>query len=119
VLKIKDSSQYNNIADLLTSINVHNDIFPETRQTILGFARNKEGELSVALKQPKIEGIKATKDEIIKDMKNRGFEYITGNTYESGDVVISDLFPSDVIKDKDGNLHYIDSIIKDSKNKDK
>jgi preprotein translocase subunit YajC len=119
VLKVKDFSQYKSIKELIESIQVHNEIFPETKQEILGVLKNKNGDLSLAIKQSKISKnlVHPSKDEIRKDMEQRGFAFDKGNSYKNGDIVVSDLFPSDVFKDKEGTLYYIDSIIKNTSTK--
>lgn len=114
-----DDTQYETTRDFgyfVARLNAHNELFPSDRYEVIGFAENSQGQTSVVLRQPYIYNpTEATQAEIDAELAKRGFrkgetadgmKYYTDGVYE-----ISDAKPANVLKDADGNLHFIDTDI--------
>lgn len=94
---------------------VHNLLFPNTRYKFIGIAED-EGNLRIVLTQPFISSTNAhpTDEEIIYHLKTLGLEpdgpYFYGNEY----VTVTDIGTAsdNVLKGDDGELYFIDPIIK-------
>lgn len=101
--------------DLIYEHIVHNILFPNTRYKFIGIAED-EGNIRIVLTQPFISTCKAhpTDDEIIYHLKTLGLEpdglYFYGNEYVS----VTDIGTAsdNVLKDDNGELYFIDPIIK-------
>lgn len=101
--------------DLIYEHIVHNMLFPNTRYKFIGIAED-EGNLRIVLTQPFISSTNAhpTDDEIIAHLKTLGFEpdgpYFYGNEY----VTVTDIGTAsdNVLKGDNGELYFIDPIIK-------
>lgn len=94
---------------------IHNLLFPNTRYKFIGIAED-EGNLRIVLTQPYISSTNAhpTDEEIIYHLKTLGLEpngpYFYGNEY----VTVTDIGTAsdNVLKGDDGELYFIDPIIK-------
>lgn len=94
---------------------IHNLLFPNTRYKFIGIAED-EGNLRIVLTQPFISSTNAhpTDEEIICHLKTLGLEpdgpYFYGNEY----VTVTDIGTAsdNVLKGDDGELYFIDPIIK-------
>ena len=101
VIKSRSFTGYDTISDALRSIELHNELFPETAMKVVGFG-NGDGEFSVIMEQPFIEGSYASNEEIEKFIKDR-FDAdkdntIIGNTsYKTDKYLLQDLKPQNVI----------------------
>ncbi len=101
--------------DLIYEHIVHNLLFPNTRYKFIGIAED-EGNLRLVLTQPFIASTNAhpTDDEIIAHLKTLGLEpdgyYFYGNEYVS----VTDIGTAsdNVLKGDNGELYFIDPIIK-------
>jgi hypothetical protein len=111
---------------VVNKIVLQNTIFPETPYVLRGLSNIKDDIIFFVLEQPYIEPlikekvIEANLSEVDEDMKKRGFVRIN-DLYVSQNYTVFDLIRKDdnnislrtdnVIKSKEGNLHYIDPII--------
>ncbi|MDR0873746.1 MAG: hypothetical protein LBN27_09840 [Prevotellaceae bacterium] len=105
------------IIKLLESIEIHNQLFPETKYDIVGFTGMDYGEnrtpyIEVILKQDYITNVvQATQQEIISYMHSIGFEQVNEHTFANKQYTVSDLRPRNVLKDTHGNIYVIDNIV--------
>lgn len=101
VIKSRSLVGYNTIQEALLSIYFHNELFPETAMTVVGFGKS-DGELTVIFEQPYIAGIYATKEEIDQFIKDRFMaendeSVIGGTSYKTDRYLLQDLKPKNVI----------------------
>lgn len=101
VIKSRSFTGYDTISDALRSIELHNELFPETAMKVVGFG-NGDGEFSVIVEQPFIEGSYASNEEIEKFIKDRfnadKDNTVIGNTsYKTDKYLLQDLKPQNVI----------------------
>jgi hypothetical protein len=114
-----NDTQYERTRDFdyfIDRLNAHNELFTGDAYEVIGFAENSKGEISVVLQQPFVYNAElATQEEIDTELTRRGFEqnetadgmkYWTDGVYE-----VSDAKPANVLKDAEGNLHFIDTDI--------
>ncbi len=95
------------------SVELHNELFPSTKMDIIGVSETSDGPAPV-VSQVEVKGKPATQKEIIDFMRKKGFEPDGGPNYlnkEAG-VRVEDLRTANVLKDSNGDLHVIDSVIK-------
>lgn len=117
VYKSNNLMNTRDISTLLTQIEAHNKLFPETRYDLVGFTgidngSNRAPLIEVVLKQQLIgDAIPATEQEIESYMTNLGFTKNDGDNYSNGEYNVFDLHPRNVLKDSDGDLYVIDNII--------
>lgn len=97
------------------SLRMYNEVFPESKITPLAFCII-EGDSSYFLTTQKfVEGVYATREEINRDLRKRGFrpcvnvehDY-SNNIYFDGKYLIDDVRESNVIRGNDGKFYYID-----------
>ena len=101
VIKSRSITGYNTVSDALRSIELHNSLFPETAMKVVGFG-NGDGEFSIIIEQPFIEGAYASQEEIDSFVKERfnakKDPSIIGNTsYKTDDYLLQDLKPQNVL----------------------
>lgn len=101
VIKSRSITGYNIVSDALRSIELHNTLFPETAMKVVGFG-NGDGEFSIIIEQPFIEGAYASQEEIDSFVKERfnakKDPSIIGNTsYKTDDYLLQDLKPQNVL----------------------
>jgi hypothetical protein len=104
-----------NVADYMRSIELHNELFPSTKIKFEGSSKTSDGWAPIT-SQPEIKGTPATPKEIKSMMAGKGFEPSGGSNFinkESG-IIVEDLRPANVLKDSNGNLNVIDSVIKET-----
>lgn len=98
-------------------ISAHNTLFPEDAYNIVGFTENEAGQVCIVMEQPYISSnVHPTIEEIEPDLSKRGFTKTTlgeginqGLTgYTNGIYELTDVKPLNVLKDENGNMHYID-----------
>ncbi len=115
VIKSRSLTGYETVQDALDSIEIHNRLFPETAMKVVAFGRS-DGELTVVLEQPFIDGHFATNEEIsafVSDLFNaeKDDSVIGGTSYKTASFLLQDLKPKNVIvKTVDGKkqLYVID-----------
>ena len=93
----------------LDRILLHNYLFPDTQLTDIGFGRDSDGTFKILVSQPYIKGRAATRDEIIKYAKDRGFYTTDNNSYYFRNIRINDLNELNVIISNDGIPRIIDA----------
>nr|DAG87378.1 MAG TPA: ATP dependent DNA helicase [Crassvirales sp.] len=101
VIKSRSITGYNTVSDALRSIELHNTLFPETAMKVVGFG-NGDGEFSIIIEQPFIEGVYASQEEIDSFVKERfnaeKDPSVIGNTsYKTDDYLLQDLKPQNVL----------------------
>ena len=101
VIKSRSITGYNTVSDALRSIELHNTLFPETAMKVVGFG-NGDGEFSIIIEQPFIEGAYASQEEIDSFVKERfnaeKDTSVIGNTsYKTDDYLLQDLKPQNVL----------------------
>lgn len=101
VIKSRSITGYNTVSDALRSIELHNTLFPETAMKVVGFG-NGNGEFSIIIEQPFIEGAYASQEEIDSFVKERfnaeKDPSVIGNTsYKTDDYLLQDLKPQNVL----------------------
>lgn len=101
VIKSRSITGYNTVSDALRSIELHNTLFPETAMKVVGFG-NGDGEFSIIIEQPFIEGAYASQEEIDSFIKERfnaeKDPSVIGNTsYKTEDYLLQDLKPQNVL----------------------
>lgn len=78
---------------------------------VVGFGRMSDGSFVVITEQPHIQDARlATKAEIKKEMLNRGYEQDGKDSFGDENHFITDVNPKNVLVDKNGNLHFTDTI---------
>ena len=115
---VKSSEIGKNFNMLIDRFNSHNELFPEIAYTIKGFMDNKEGYPSLVLEQPEIDAERnATQEEISNYLTEKGFNLDGVRSWSNGHEVWSngvyelfDARPANVLKGKDKNLYFIDTI---------
>ena len=120
VIKFKDPFAYVSLKDdnpytALYEHHIHNYFFGDVSYKLLGVSQDPvSGNARFVFEQPYIQTEeKPTKEEITKWFKERGFVLSDdGFWYSDGYVSFTDVEGDNCIKDKDGNLHFIDAIIK-------
>jgi len=122
VIKASTIDQYRDLQDALDGITAHNAAFPASKQTVIGFGTDSEGNFQIITEQPFIkEGRrkstenKATQEEIDALMKGLGFEVddslgIPGR-YKRDDLLARDITPKNVIRTPGGHIIPIDTIM--------
>ena len=93
----------------LDRIALHNTYFPETRLSVLGFGRDKNGEFKVIVEQPFIDGKPVTDEEIADYMHQMGFEQKNPHnwTYATPDIYLSDMHDENVIRSHKSNTIFV------------
>lgn len=98
-----------NPIEALERIMIHNNFFPETALTDIGFGQESDGTFRIIVAQPYIENAEsATHEEIQQYLKSLGLSTENGSTYYGYNVQLSDLNPKNVLKktDEKGNTSY-------------
>ena len=98
----------------LDRISLHNAFFPETRLTVVGFGRFRNGDFQIIVEQPYIQGSKISDSEIDSFAKNIGFALINPRnwTYATPDIYLSDMHDENVIRSREGNIFVVDCDIR-------
>lgn len=105
--------------EFLDRIKAHNEFTPDDMYTPLGFALNEDGDFCLVLEQPYVKGELATQEEIDDYMESHGYDLYpvrvsadeVGAGWSNGEFEIWDTKPRNVLKDKNGDLHFIDTVI--------
>ena len=120
VVKFKDPFAYvslknDNPYTALFEHHIHNYFFGDVSYRFLGLSQDPvSGSVRFAFEQPYIKTYNSpSREEITNWFKKRGFELTKdGFWYTDGYVSFTDVEGDNCIKDTDGFLHFIDSIIK-------
>jgi hypothetical protein len=98
------------VLSLLDRLCAFNRIFPETQYEIFGFSGFGNGNVYPVLKQQYVNSAtEALDDEIELFMRSIGFRKNGNGSFENGIYEVSDLFPRNVLKDKNGVLYVVDA----------
>ena len=94
----------------LDRITLHNALFPETRMTVLGFARTVANNFQIIVQQPFIHGTSLSDEEICNYVESLGFKLINpiNWTYATPEIYLSDMHDENLIKSPQGNIFVID-----------
>lgn len=113
VYKVNNLMTSRCVSDFLQRIMLHNSIFPQTGYELYGFTGFGNGNVYPILKQNYIFGAEyATPVEIDTYMSALDFEKVDEATFTNGVIVVSDLYPRNVLKDNDGDLYVVDAEFK-------
>ena len=120
VVKFKDPFAYVSLKDdnpysALYEHHIHNYFFSDAGYRLLGVSQDPvSGGVRFVFEQPYIKSYDfPSKEEISNWFKKRGFQLTPdGFWYTDGNVSFTDVWGDNCIKDTDGNLHFIDPIIK-------
>lgn len=98
----------------LDRISLHNAFFPETKLSVVGFGRLKNGSFQVIVEQQYIQGSKMRDSDIQTFAKKMGFELRNSRnwTYATPDIYLSDLHDENVILSREGNVFVVDCDIR-------
>ena len=98
----------------LDRISLHNAFFPETRLSVIGFGRFRNGEFQIIVEQQYIQGAQLGDSEIASFAEKLGFSLINPRnwTYATPEIYLSDLHDENVIKSKEGNIFVVDCDIR-------
>jgi hypothetical protein len=110
VIKLNDSIFYSSWLDYLTSLQIHNLLFPDTAYKLLGFLKTT-GKLCAVVKQPFVISTSETKLEDVKGyLASKGFKNKKNNDYfnEELGIILEDLHEENVLTNK-GILFFIDT----------
>lgn len=100
------------IIESLMRFMLHNEVFPDTAYSFVGFTGFSGRSVYPIVRQCYIEGcIPATQNEIDCYMAALGFEKIDTGKFKNEQFFISDLLPKNVLKDKTGDVFVIDAEI--------
>ena len=118
VVKIKDpfakgAMKGDTPENILDEVLAHNELFPNTPYTLLGISEHL-GDVRLVLEQPFVDTAwdEATEADIAAYLQERGFNKSDKYSYTDGKVTVTDVTGENVLKDADGNLYFIDPIIR-------
>ena len=113
IYKVNNLQNSGGILSLFNRINLHNEIFPETSYTFIGFTGFDGRSVYPIFRQKYVGSSKnATPEEINEYMTLLGYIKKGDTQYIQGDIIISDLRPRNVLKDDDGNIYVIDAEVR-------
>ena len=100
----------------IDQVNLFNSVFPQSAYRILGYGR-VDGKFVRFLEQPFVDFSNSqplTTDERVEYMGMLGFEPHNEEktVFSNGEIVVSDLQKSNIVKDADGNICVIDADVK-------
>lgn len=117
----KSNNLYNsglNIITFFEKIDLHNSIFPDTNYSFVGFTgvrpvNNRVPYVEPIYSQSFIKNsIYASEKEILNYMNGIGFREISESKFQKENVIISDLYSRNVLKDNKNNIYIIDAEFK-------
>jgi hypothetical protein len=115
VYKVNNLINAGSITKLIAQILLHNKIFPDTPYELVGFTGFEGRSIYPVLKQSHIDiSSFATPEDIADYMHSLGFNQLSDSKFADEKYTVSDLFPRNVLKDRQGNIYVIDDIIKEN-----
>lgn len=113
IKSINLSHSNDNPGKLLDRIAMFNVLFPSTAMEVVGFGRDSQGHFRVIITQPFIEATELTDEDLEEFHKKYNLEQIGGwFKTKIPNVYVTDLSPSNILKDKDGRYYIIDADVK-------
>lgn len=113
IYKVNNLMTSKSVMNLLERLKKHNQLFPQTGYTIMGFTGFGNGNVYPVLCQNYIIADReATPIEIDTYMAALGFDKIEEAKYTNGNTEVSDLRPRNVLRDNEGDLFVIDADFK-------
>lgn len=110
VYKVNNLMLSHSVLNLLDRLILHNSIFPQTRYELYGFTGFGSNSIYPILQQDYIKDVTFSTPEDIKDyMESLGFQETAEASFSNEDIVISDLYPRNVLKDLNGDLYVVDA----------
>lgn len=105
---------HGNYTRYFDNLQLHNEVFPTDAVEFQGFTDTPHGLAPVITQKAVVASRGATLPEVQMDMEAKGFTKIGRTTYENKElgVRVGDLHSENVLVDPEGNLRYIDPIIK-------
>lgn len=106
------------VSNLLKQIDIHNQLFPETSYQLVGFTgldngNNRAPYIEVILQQNFVpDAVQASSEEIAFYMNSIGFQMVDKTTFSNDFYIIEDLFPRNVLKDKNDIIYVVDNIVR-------
>ena len=116
VIKLSKGKFDAKIPSDVDAIALFNYVFPNSAYRILGYGE-KEGHFVKVLEQPFVDFSSArplTVDERVSYMHSIGFEPINKDRtmFSNGNIVVTDIQKSNIVKDQNGNVRVIDADVK-------
>lgn len=98
---------------LMENIGIFNATFPDAAYEVIGFGKDKNGNLAAVVEQPYIEGRQAKdRTEVVEAMRALGFRpFYDEVTFTNGRVFASDVNEKNMVIDTDGKPHVIDAVM--------
>lgn len=98
---------------LMENIGIFNATFPDAAYEVVGFGKDKNGNLAAVVEQPYIEGRQAKdRTEVVEAMRAFGFRpFYDEVTFTNGRVFASDVNEKNMVIDTDGEPHVIDAVM--------
>lgn len=109
IYKINNLMVSRDVLSLLERITLHNELFPQTCYSLVGFTGFGQGSIYPVLRQPYVANATyATHGEILDYMEALGFTLCGEAAFTNGEVTITDVRPRNVLKDNNGAVFVID-----------
>ena len=113
IKSINLSHANDNPGKLLDRIAMFNILFPGTAMEVVGFGRDANGHFRVIVTQPFIEATELTDADLDEFHKKYNLEQVGGwFKTKIPNVYVTDLSPSNILRDKDGRFYIIDADVK-------
>ena len=111
IYKVNNRMNTPSILDLLDRMEQHNEFFPDSKYSLVGFtAVSENGDVWPVFAQEYVPNARmATNEEIDSYMGALGFTRVGDGRYSNGEVVIKDLKPRNVLADADGDIYVVDA----------
>lgn len=109
IYKMNNLMVSHDVLTLLERITLHNELFPQTAYSLVGFTGFGRGSIYPVLRQAYVANATyATHGEILDYMEALGFTLCGEAAFTNGEVTITDVRPRNVLKDNNGAIFVID-----------